>query len=157
MTYYIEQHVFSWGDKFSIFDEAGNVCYYAKGEVFSFGKKLHLYDRANNEVAFIHQEVFSFLPRYYVNVGGRDVAEVVKEFTFFHPKYRVDGLGWEITGDIFAHDYSMVGGGREIVSVSKEWFRFKDVYAISVAPGVDENVALAVVLIIDAVLSAQRD
>ena len=43
---YMRQRVFSWGDKFEIYDNAGNVKYYVEGEVFTFGKKLHLYDTA---------------------------------------------------------------------------------------------------------------
>ena len=44
MKFYIKQKVFSWGDKFSIYDANGNERYLVQGEVFSFGKKLHLLD-----------------------------------------------------------------------------------------------------------------
>ena len=44
MSLYIKQHIFSWGDQFSVYDESGNEKYFVEGEVFSFGKKLHLYD-----------------------------------------------------------------------------------------------------------------
>ena len=87
MKLYIKQKVFSWGDKFTVKDEAGRDRYYVEGEIFTWGKKLHVYDMAGREVAFIKQEVWSWMPRYYVFCGNRQVAEIKKEFTFLFPKY----------------------------------------------------------------------
>ena len=61
MKLYIKQHIFTWGDRFSIFDENGNERYYVEGEIFTWGKKLHLYDHQGREQAFIQQEVLTFL------------------------------------------------------------------------------------------------
>lgn len=83
MKLYIKQKVFSWGDKFTVKDVNGEDRYFVEGEIFSWGKKLHVYDMCGNEVAFIQQKLFSFLPRYFVYVGDAQVAEIVKEFTFF--------------------------------------------------------------------------
>ena len=38
MKLYIKQKVFSWGDKFRIYDE--NDKYYVESEVFTFGKMM---------------------------------------------------------------------------------------------------------------------
>ena len=95
MKLYIKQKVFSWGDKFTVKDVNGEDRYFVEGEIFSWGKKLHVYDMCGNEVAFIQQKLFSFLPRYFVYVGDAQVAEIVKEFTFFFPKYSIEGLGWK--------------------------------------------------------------
>ena len=53
MKLYIKQRIFTWGDKFSIYDEAGNEKYYVEGEILTFGKKLHLYDLQGRELAYI--------------------------------------------------------------------------------------------------------
>ena len=37
MNLYMKQRIFSWSEKFSIYDAAGNECYYVKGEVLTFG------------------------------------------------------------------------------------------------------------------------
>lgn len=152
MNLYIKQKVFSWGDQFTVYDETGNERYGVQGEVFSWGKKLHLFDLAGIECAFVHQKVFSFLPRFYISRDGVDVAEVVREFTFFHPEYTVKGLGWRVEGDLFAHEYEITDGTRTVVTVSKQWMTWGDTYEICVAPEVDEINALAVVLVIDACL-----
>ena len=63
MEFYIKQRIFSFGDKFSVYDADGTVLYSAEGEVFTFGKKLHLYDSTDREAAYIEQELFAFRPR----------------------------------------------------------------------------------------------
>ena len=92
MKLYIKEKVFSWGDKFTVKDASGADKYIVEGEVFSWGKKLHVYNMAGEEMAFIKQEIWSFLPRFYVFCGGRQVAQIRKEFTFLFPKYSIDGL-----------------------------------------------------------------
>ncbi len=153
---YMKQRVFSWGDKFAIYDAEGREKYFVEGEVFSFGKKLRLYDLAGRELAYIEQQLFTFLPRYLIYRDGAELAEVVKEFTFFHPKYSVNGLDWEVSGDFFDHDYEITCGLMNVAAVSKEWFTFGDAYQISVNDESDEVTALAVVLVIDACIEAAR-
>ena len=157
MNLYIKQKVFSFGDKFTVYDGNGNDKYYVQGEVFSFGKKLHLYDLNGNEIAFIYQKVFSFLPKYYISMSGRDVAEVTKEFTFFRQEYTVSPVGWKINGDFWEHEYSITDGGSTVADISKEWMSWGDTYEITVSDGYNEIMALATCLIIDACIEAQND
>lgn len=157
MNLYMKQRIFSWGDKFSIYDAAGNECYYVEGEVFTFGKKLHLYDLNRRELVFIQQRLLSFLPKYEILRNSTQIAEVVKEFTFFRQEYSVNGLGWKVHGDIFSHDCEITANGQRIARVSKEWFTLGDAYQIDIAGTVDEVTALAVVLVIDACIEAARN
>ena len=155
MKLYIKQKVFTWGDKFTVKDEAGRDRYYVEGEVFTFGRKLHVYDIHGQEVAFIKQEVWSWMPRYYVFCGGQQVAEIKREFTFLFPQYTIEGLGWEINGSFLAHEYEITKAGRPIVSISKEWMTWGDSYELTIADPRDEIIALAVVLTIDGVTQDQ--
>ena len=157
MKLYIKQKIFSWNDKFSVFGENGEERYFVEGELFSWGKKLHVYDNVRREAAFIRQELFTFMPKFIVAVNGQDIAEIVKEFTFFKPRYRIDGLGWEIDGDFWDHDYEITKNGHTIVRLSKEWFTFGDCYELDIESQEDEIVALAVVLAIDCVLATQKN
>ncbi|MBE6656894.1 MAG: hypothetical protein E7604_00450 [Ruminococcaceae bacterium] len=158
MQLYIQQKIFSWGDRFSIYDEDGQEQYSVEGEIFTLGRKLHLYDRRNIEVAYIEQQLFAFLPRYVIYRDETAVAEVLKEFMFFHPEYTVEGPGWHVQGDFFDHDYSVTdAGGHNVATVQKEWFTLGDAYCIDIAPDADPITALAVVLVIDACMDAQRN
>ncbi len=161
MNLYIKQRIFTWGDQFSIYDEAGNEKYYVEGEILTFGKKLHLYDLQGRELAYIEQQLLTFLPKYIIYREDEEFAEVVKEFTFFHPEYTVTGadmhIQWTVHGDFFDHDYEITDGDRVIASVSKEWFTLGDAYEICIGEGEEEIGALAVVLVIDACIDAQRN
>ena len=156
MRLFIKQKVFSWKDKFSVKDKDGNDRFYVEGEFFSIGKKLHIYDLNGGEVAYVHQKVLSFLPRFYVYVGDTQVAEIVKEFTLFRNKYRIDGLDWEVNGNLWDHNYEITSNGRPIVRISKSWFSWGDSYMLDIANASDAVNALAVVLAIDCVIAMQR-
>lgn len=157
MRLYIKQKIFSWVDKFTVKEESGADRYSVHGEFLSWGKTLHICNSQGEEVALVQQKVFSFLPRFYVFVGGRQVAEIVKEFTFFKPRYRIDGLGWTVEGDFFAHDYTITENGSSIVSISKTWMTWGDCYELNIWDTKDEVVALAVVLAIDCVLAQSNN
>ena len=155
MNLYIKQKVFSFGDKFTVYDYNGNAVYTVQGEVFTFGKKLHIYDTQGKEVAYVHQKLLSFLPKYYISMNGRDVAEVVKEFTFFRQEYTVSPLNWKVNGDFWEHRYTISDGTNTVAKISKEWLSWGDTYEINVSNGYNEIMALATCLIIDACIETQ--
>ncbi len=157
MKLYIKERIFTFGDKFSVYDAQGNEKYTVEGELFTWGKKLHVYNRVGMEVAYIEQELFTFLPCYHVYVGGRDIAQVRKELSWFVPKYYVAGLGWDVEGEFFNHEYIVSDSGRQIVRISREWMTWGDSYELDISGGADEIMALAVVLTIDCVVEASRN
>ncbi len=154
MKLYIKEKIFSWADQFTVKDAFGQDRYMVKGEVFSWGKKLHVYDMSGYEVAFIKEKIWSWKPCFHVFCGDRQVAEIKKEFTFFFPKYRIEGLGWEINGRFMAHDFEIVHNGRRIVTITKEWMTWGDSYEVDIDRPEDEIAALAVVLTIDCVMES---
>lgn len=154
MKLYVKQKFFSWKDKFTVKDEHGQDRYYVEGEMWSWSKKLHIYNMQGEEVALIQQKLWSWLHRFFVIVNGQQVAEIVKEMTFLKPLYRIDGLGWEISGDFWAHEYVINCGVRPIVGIHKEWMTWGDCYELDIAHPNDEIIALAVVLSIDCVMQA---
>ena len=155
MDLYILERVFSWGDKFDVCDQNGTPRYTVEGEIFSWGKKLHVYDHHGREVAFIKQELFTWMPSYKVYVNQNEIATIRREFSFFRPRYAVDGLGWDVEGSFWEHDYEVTQNGRPIVSIQKEWLTWGDTYRLQIAAGADEVLALAVVLTIDCVIAQQ--
>jgi len=156
MKLYLKQKVFSFRDRFYVKDDAGNDCYYVEGEIFTWGKKLHIYDSNGRKAAFIRQKVMSWLPRYYVEINGRVVCEVVKEFTFFKPSYRVEGLSWRLSGDFWAHEYSLADSGRQIMRLSKQWFTWGDSYELNIADSKDALLCLCIALAVDCAMASQN-
>ena len=157
MKLYLKQKVFSWGDKFSVYNEAGDPVYFVEGEVFSLGKKLHVYDTAGNEVVFIQQKLLSFYPTYFINVMGKNVASVIRRPRFFKSYYEVTNFGWEVDGDFWSHDYTIFYGDKTVATIFKEWMSWGDAYAIDFKEGVRELDVLSVALIIDANLEQDEN
>ena len=156
MKLYIKEKVFSWGEKFFVKDALGNDKYLVEGPAFSFGKKLHIYDMLGRELAFIQQQLFTLMPRFLVT-GSIGTVQVKKEMSLFTPRYTIEGLGWEIQGNFWEHDYQILQNGQPIVTITKEWMTWGDSYELDIAPGADEIMALAVVLTIDCVQEAQSN
>lgn len=156
MNLYIKQKVFSLKDKFNVYDVQGNNLFYVESELLTVGKKLHVYDNNGNEVAYIHQKVLSFLPRYFFGMNGTDIAEVKKKLTLFSQKYDINGLDWTVDGDYFAHEYVIRHNYKNVAIISKKWLTWGDTYEICVLDEWNTLPALCVVLIIDAVISNNR-
>ncbi len=154
MRLLIREKVFTWSDQFTVTNELGEPRYTVEGQLFSWGKKLHVYDMAGKEAAYIEQKVMSFMPRYRVYVGETLIGEVVREFSFFRPKYSVIGAGWDVEGEFWEHHYTVSKEGRPIVSIDKEWFTWGDCYTLDIENSADEVHALALVLAIDCAMEA---
>lgn len=154
----IKQKVFSFRDRFYVYDEEGNSKYYVEGKILTFGKKLYVYTAdGEKELAFIHQKVFSFLYRYYISKNGGDVAEVIRKISFMRPKYIVNGFNWEIEGDFWAHDYQIKTFDERIVAtISKKWFAWGDTYCLDINDAFNPVDVLSVVIVIDAVLASEQ-
>ena len=132
MQLLIKQRVFSWTDSYDVYDETGEARYEVSAEFFAFGHQIHVYDkRSGMEVGSIHQKLLTFLPRFEIVVGGRIYGTISREFTFFHPKYNVDFLGWDVEGDIMGWDYQVTRGNVPVMSISKELFRWSDTFVLS--------------------------
>lgn len=153
MRLYMKQKVFSWRDRFIVKDQNQVDRYTVEGEFLSWGKKLHVYDAEGHEVAFIRQRLWSWMPRYFVEIQGREVCSVVRRFTFLKPRYDVEGLPWQVEGDFWAHEYVMRDGNTSIMRLSKKWFTWGDSYELDVTEEKDELLCLCVCLAIDAALA----
>ena len=154
MQLYMKQKVFSLKDKFTIQNSLGEDKYFVEGKVISFGKKLHIKDTTGNELAFVKQKVLTIMPKFAVEIDGQQVAVIKKKFSF-KPKYAIDGLGWEVQGDFFSHDYVIVENGNPIVAIHKKLMSWGDAYELDITDESKEVLAVAVVLAIDAVMDAQ--
>ena len=157
MKLLIKQKVFSFGSKFNIFDEHGEIKYVASGEVFTFGRKLHIMDVNGNEVIYIEQKLLTFRPKYEINIVGNVPVEIVKEFTFFTHEYSIPDWNVIINGDFLAHEYTVTMNGYNVATMSKEWLTWGDTYIIDIPDPKNELLALACVLVVDCCMESNND
>jgi uncharacterized protein YxjI len=159
--YLIRARSFDIGDDFDIKDDSGQVVYHVDGKVLTLRDRLVIEDPSGQEVASVHRQLVSLRETYSVSIGGQKAAEIKKKlFTPFVDKYTIDIPGpddLEMHGDLFDHEYSIEQGGREVASVSKKWFSFRDTYAVRVADDADHLLILASVLALDLAQTRAKD
>jgi uncharacterized protein YxjI len=152
----MRQKLWSWGDDFTIKDEAGRDRFFVDGKAISFGDKLSFQDMRRNELAFIRQKLLSWGPTYEIHSGGQLAAVLKKKlFTFFKYKFTVDEthtpapVDLEIEGDFWDHEYAFTRNGQTVAAVSKRWFSWSDTYGVEVAPGESDVLILACTVAVD--------
>lgn len=154
MKLYIKQKVFSLTSKFTVKDEAGNDRYFVEGEFFSLRGRLHIMDAQGGEIGQIYRRLMTFLPHFILEIDGEEIAEIVKDFSFFRPKYSLENTSLRIEGDFWAHEYSLYDGDRNIMNIHKEWFTWGDSYELDILDPDYELISLGIVLAIDTAMAA---
>lgn len=161
MRYVLSQRLFALGDDFRIRTEDGRDAFVVDGKLLSIGDKLSLQDLSGNELASIQQKLLALTPTYQIYRGDQLYASVKKSmFTLFRARFEIDVPGpndLEAQGDFLDHEYTFSRGGQTVAQVSKHWFSFSDTYGVDVAPGEDDVLLLACVVVIDMVAHDQRD
>ncbi len=150
MKLLLKQRVFSWLDKYDIYNENQEVEFHIQGKM-SLGRVLEIYDKDNRHVATIEKKIMCLLPTYKIYLGGKEIGTIKKEFTFFKPKFIVDYNGWDVEGDFWDWNYKIKSSNNIIANIQKEYFAFSDVYAIDVVDSENMLDSLLVVLAIDAI------
>ena len=151
MQLLIKQRVFSWTDTYDVYDETGEPRYFVKAEFLTLGHQIHVYDkRSGQELGSIHQRLFTLMPTFEIVINGRVVGAVRKRFSLFVPRYEVDYRGWDVEGDFMNWDYQVTRGSTEIMTISRELFRWGDTYVLRYDNPADEMPGLILVIAIDA-------
>lgn len=150
MRLYIKQRVFSWTDKFDVYDERGEVKYRVKGQLLSLGHRLHVYDAHGNELGIVKERLLKILPVFDIEIDGVNAGKVERRFTMFRPRYDVDMRGWRAEGDFLGWEYEVWQACSVAVRISKQLLHWGDTYVIEYADPADELYALMLVLAIDA-------
>lgn len=150
MKLLFKQRLFSWLDSYDIYDEAGNTVYTVKGQL-SWGHCLKIFDARNREVGTVKEKIFTWRPQFEMYLGDRYAGCFRKEFTLFRPQFTVDCSGWQVQGEIFEWDYTVLdAAGRQVATVSKEVLHWTDTYVLDIADSADALGVLMLVLAIDA-------
>ncbi len=149
MELLIKQRVFSWTDSYDVYNPDGSTRYTVKSEFLSLGHQIHVYG-PYGEVGAIHQKLFRFLPEFELEIGGKTVGSVQKQFSLFRPAYTVDCCGWNVQGDFLGWDYNVIGSYGIVAHISKKILTWGDTYILNIASAADELPALLLALAIDA-------
>jgi len=153
MRFVMKQKLFSFTDDYKITNAEGTDMYAVDGTFLSWGKNLSFQDMEQQELLHIQQKLLNWGPTFEITHNGELVAVVKKElFTFFHCVFHVDEPGHDsltAEGNFNDHEYVFTRAGRQVASVSKQWFAFADTYGVEVTGDEDPVLILACTVVID--------
>ena len=153
MRYQLRQKFWTLTNDFTIQDHAGRDVVRVTGKFFSFGHDLTFRDMGGQELLRIKQQLLNWGPTFAITQGDTELAVVKKHlFTFFNCKFTVDVPGpddLEATGSFLEHDYRFERHGEPVAQVSKQWLTLTDYYGVDIAPGENDALILASVVVID--------
>lgn len=146
---YMKQKMFSIGEKFSIVDKNNESLYQVQGSFFKIPKSFSMIDRNNHEVGRVTKELFKFLPKFIVEVDGKQTAQIEKEFSFFKSKYKINGENITVEGDWWDMNFSIFRHSKKIATINQKWFAMTSTYEINILHEEDEHLIILLVAAID--------
>jgi uncharacterized protein YxjI len=152
---YIKQKVFSLSGKFTVKDQQEKDVYYVEGSFMQIPKTFSIKNTTRDEVALVTKKAFSFLPKFFVEVNGREVFTIKKEFSFLKARYTIEGADIEVLGNWWDMDFQVLKHGEVVGQVSKEWFTWGDSYKVQILDEEMETIMIALVVAIDCVKADQ--
>ncbi|WP_298473411.1 LURP-one-related family protein [Psychrobacillus sp. FSL K6-4046] len=152
---YIKQKVLSLSGKFTVKDQQENDVYYVEGSFMKIPKTFSILNTSRNEIALITKKMFSFLPKFFVEVNGKEVLTIKKEFSFLKARYSIDAAGIEVHGNWWDMNFQVLQHGEVVGQVSKEWFTWGDSYQVEIWKEDMEAIIISLVIAIDCVKADQ--
>ena len=157
-TFYIKQKIFTITDRYFIYDQHQQPIYEVKGKFFTIGDELTLTDLKGEELFRIKQRVMSLFGAYDVYEQNKVCATIKRKATLFRPKLDIesDEGKFEIQGDFWDYNFSILKDGHTIGTIEKEWLTFRDCYKLTVKNNELETLFISMVIAIDNCLHNEK-
>jgi uncharacterized protein YxjI len=154
-SFRIRKQLLAIGDDFWVEDEDGEKAFKVDGKAFRRRKTFVIETPDGTELAKVVEKKLSLRDTMVIERGGEQVARVQKALlTPVRDKFTVEldaGGELEAKGDLLDHEFTITrDDGSAFAEVTKKRFTVRDTYAVTVEPGQDSVLALAVAICIDA-------
>jgi uncharacterized protein YxjI len=152
--YQMRQKMVSFGDDFWIENEQGQKVFKVNGKMLRVRQTLIFEDARGTELCKIQERMLTIKDSMTIEgPRGEQLATVKKALiTPIRERWVVkikNGPDLDVQGNILDHEYSIGEGRDKVAEVSKKWFRLRDTYGVSIDPGQDDILILAVAVCID--------
>ena len=156
MKLLFQQRLFSWFDSYDVYDENQNTVFTVKG-VMALKHCFQVCDAGGNEVGMIREKVLTFFrPQFDLVIDGAEAGSIIKEFSFFTPKFTLEFRNWEVQGDWRQWNYQIQSPEGAVAVITKQIFNWTDTYEIDIPDPKHALEALMVVIAIDAVKCTRK-
>ena len=152
--YKMREKLVSVGDDFWIENEAGQRAFKVDGKALRVRNTLKFEDAHGNELCKIQEKMLRVKDSLEIEGPGGERLAMVKKAIISPVRDRwtvkiKNGPDLDVQGNILDHEYKIGEGRDKVAEVSKKWFRIRDSYGVSIDPGQDDIVILAVTVAID--------
>lgn len=155
MRYIIHEKLLTFGKDSLIKNEAGQPVFDVDGKALSLFNTLIISDMEGNKIATIKQKFPSLSPTYEITREGQESVEISKQLISpFVDRFTVDIPGPDdlhIKGSMSEHEYTISSKDQDIATISKGLFKELETYGVDIAPGQDDVLILACVLVLDVI------
>jgi uncharacterized protein YxjI len=130
-----------------ITDENGTVVYHSDSKILSLHDKTTVSD-AREEIAYIERRLLSIHERHLVRMKDGTEFELSTELLhLIKHVINIEGLGWQIEGNIVGWNYRLWDGNGDIIAViSQKALSIHDKYCIDIYRPEDEQTVVAIVV-----------
>lgn len=152
--YQMRQKMVSFGDDFWIENEQGQKVFKVNGKALRVRQTLIFEDARGNELCKIQERMMRVKDSMEIEGPNGEQIAMVKKALISPVRDRwivkiKNGADLEVHGNILDHEYSIGEGRDKVAEVSKKWFRLRDTYGVSIDPGQEDIIILAVAVCID--------
>lgn len=153
MRYIIREKLLTFGNDSIINNEKGQPVFDVDGKALSVLNTLVVRDMEKNKIVTIKQKFPSISPTYEIMREGQESAEISKKLISpFVDRFTVSIPGPDnlhIKGSMSEHEYTISLKDQVIATVSNGTFKEIESFGVDIAPGQDDVLILACVLVLD--------
>ncbi|MBJ8350393.1 LURP-one-related/scramblase family protein [Streptococcus zalophi] len=150
-VFHIKQKMWALGGKFYIKDIENNAHYEVRGSFLEIPKRYTILDMNGNMVSHITKRLWSLLPKFDVELSDGRQFIIIKEWTLFKSKFRIENLGMVVKGDFWSMNFSLYLQGQLVATISEEWFKLTSTYNVKVFDENYSDLVISLVIAIDRV------
>ena len=152
--YQMRQKMVSIGDDFWIENDQGQKVFKVDGKALRVRNTLKFEDAHGNELCKIQERMLRVKDSMEIEGPNGERLAMVKKalITPLRDRWVVkigNGPDLDVQGNILDHEYHIGEGRDKVAEVSKKWFRIRDTYGVSIDPGQNDALILAVTVCID--------
>ena len=134
--------------RITITDDSESVVYRAQSKAISLHDKTDIFDAADNHVAHIQKKIFTLHERHTVTMADDSSFQLSNElFHLIKDITNIEGLGWQLRGNILGLNFELYDGNGEIIAViSQKLISLHDKYCIDIYKPEYEKQVIAILV-----------
>ena len=140
--------VFTLHRNIDIMDEREQVMYHSVTKFPSLHDKTDITDAQGNPVAHMERKLFTLHERHFITMADGTQFEISNElFHLFKDITNIEGLGWQLRGNIAALNFELYDGQERVIAViGQKMFSIHDKYCIDIYQPEYEKIIVAILV-----------